>query len=268
MDSGLREIQGCGRIIILLNEVTETPQQQSFLKGCNYMKNFFAVLLSALVGVFGYTLTDSAIEDRISSLETEIIELRKEIIEHPETSSVLLIGDIIDVSSTSLEKFLLRENNNGMLEFIHPYTFDEALPKDIFVYLTDVNCQVSGFKDTVLQISKGKNYEPVYVNVQLPLITANLKGYTDSALSGKKISFLAGTSDYSLICESIKDNDIQSNGFFECEAVFSISYEVSSFELNTIYYSYGLSYFSNHLPEMIKESFEHDGITIGGISLT
>ena len=33
------------------------------------MKKIIAAILSALVGVFGYTLTDSVVEDRLSNLE-------------------------------------------------------------------------------------------------------------------------------------------------------------------------------------------------------
>lgn len=43
------------------------------------MKRFIAAALSVLVGTFGYTIVDSTIEARVSSLESEVVELREEV---------------------------------------------------------------------------------------------------------------------------------------------------------------------------------------------
>lgn len=42
-------------------------------------KRFIAAALSILVGTFGYTIVDSTIENRISFLESEVVELREEV---------------------------------------------------------------------------------------------------------------------------------------------------------------------------------------------
>ena len=41
------------------------------------MKKIIAAALSILVGAFGYTIVDSAIEDRVATLESEVVELRE-----------------------------------------------------------------------------------------------------------------------------------------------------------------------------------------------
>ena len=43
------------------------------------MKRIIAAALSVLVGAFGYTIVDQAVEDRVTSLESEVIELREEV---------------------------------------------------------------------------------------------------------------------------------------------------------------------------------------------
>lgn len=43
------------------------------------MKRIIATVLSAIVGLFGYTIVDTAIEARVSSVESEVVELREEV---------------------------------------------------------------------------------------------------------------------------------------------------------------------------------------------
>ena len=51
------------------------------------MKKIIAAALSILVGAFGYTIVDSAIEDRVATLESEVVELREIISQyHPQYS--------------------------------------------------------------------------------------------------------------------------------------------------------------------------------------
>lgn len=170
------------------------------------MKKFIATLLSALVGVFGYTLTDSVVEDRISKLETEIVELREQISESNEsngTAEPLKVGDYIKISSASLDKFLLRENEEGKLEFIHPADIDQVLSDDVFIYLTDVTCQVVDFETITYTTEKGRNYEPDTIDFKLPVFAVKCNGYTSSSLSGKQITFSPGFG-YSTIAGGVK----------------------------------------------------------------
>lgn len=159
------------------------------------MKKFIATLLSALVGVFGYTLTDSVVEDRISKLETEIVELRKEVSANNQSSGnigTLEIGDYIGINPTSLDKFLLREDENGEWNFISPRNIDQVKENDVFVYITDLSCQVIDFKTVTHIIEKGKNYEPDSIDLRLPVVSVCCKGYTSPTLSGKQITVSLG----------------------------------------------------------------------------
>ena len=46
------------------------------------MKKIIAVALSILVGAFGYTIVDSAMEERVSTLEKQVESLEKRIDQH------------------------------------------------------------------------------------------------------------------------------------------------------------------------------------------
>ncbi len=247
------------------------------------MKKFIATLLSALVGVFGYTLTDSVVEDRISRLETEIVELREQIAESNQSEDKfesLKIGDYIKVGSASFNKFLLRENENGVLEFIHPSKFDQTKSDDVYVYLTDVICQVTEIENTSLYLEKGKNYEPASLGIAKPLITIKFKGYVSQNITEKNISFSVGAGsssnyfgnyipDIPLSSKSVSNNIVFSDRSFEYEAVYELDLErIYTSELNLIYYGYGSSYFSDYLPQIIKQDLDTFGISVYSVALT
>ena len=122
------------------------------------MKRIIAAALSVLVGAFGYTIVDQAMEDRVTNLESEVVELREEVSRyHPKyetsfdditttteediitterttettateiittettattASKELQVGDYLIVSSNSRSKFLIREYNYGRKEYI------------------------------------------------------------------------------------------------------------------------------------------------------
>lgn len=46
------------------------------------MKRIIAAALSILVGAFGYTIVDKALEDRVATLESEVVELREKVSEY------------------------------------------------------------------------------------------------------------------------------------------------------------------------------------------
>lgn len=117
------------------------------------MKRIIAAALSVLVGAFGYTIVDQAVEDRVTSLESEVIELREEVSRyHPQygeqvttspasesttrnkvtttynpttgdfvdPSQPLVIGSYLKESSGSLHKFLIREYTHGNYYYVSP----------------------------------------------------------------------------------------------------------------------------------------------------
>ncbi len=121
------------------------------------MKRIIAAALSVLVGAFGYTIVDQAVEDRVTSLESEVVELREEVSRyHPQygeqvttspasesttrnkvtttynpttgdfvdPSQPLVIGSYLKESSSSLHKFLIREYTNGTFRYISHNNFE------------------------------------------------------------------------------------------------------------------------------------------------
>lgn len=115
------------------------------------MKRIIAAALSILVGAFGYTIVDKAIEDRVATLESEVVELREEVSRyHPQYSEhgttrpsaesttrnkvttthnhtmddfvdfsqPLVIGSYLKESSDSVHKFLIRENTYGYFYYV------------------------------------------------------------------------------------------------------------------------------------------------------
>ena len=121
------------------------------------MKRIIAAALSVLVGAFGYTIVDQAVEDRVTSLESEVIELREEVSRyhpqysehgttHPRTESTtrnkvtttkgttttkivestqpFAIGSYLTESDDSLHKFLIREYTNGRFSYISHNSYE------------------------------------------------------------------------------------------------------------------------------------------------
>lgn len=121
------------------------------------MKRIIAAALSVLVGAFGYTIVDQTVEDRVTSLESEVVELREEVSryhpqysEHgttrPRTESTtringttiynpttdnfvdlsqpLVIGSYLRESSGSHHKFLVRESTYGKFSYIPHYNYE------------------------------------------------------------------------------------------------------------------------------------------------
>lgn len=131
------------------------------------MKRIIAAALSILVGAFGYTIVDSAIEDRVATLESEVVELREEVSRyHPENDSSvttktttlhtyepttgaipLEVGDYLSESSNSMHKFMLRKYSNGRVDYISPVILNNGatqpwvnynLPMDTITAVSDV----------------------------------------------------------------------------------------------------------------------------------
>jgi len=116
------------------------------------MKKIIAAALSVLVGAFGYTIVDQAMEDRVTNLESEVVELREEVSryhpqytterEYPITTAIdnttktglhetetddytgIRVGDYLYESSNSIRKFLIREYNGGKYIYIPPHNYE------------------------------------------------------------------------------------------------------------------------------------------------
>ncbi len=108
------------------------------------MKRIIAAALSILVGAFGYTIVDKALEDRVATLESGYVELRDAISEyHTQTldnttdlissskissltedgTAPASVGTYLSRNSNSLHKFLLRKWDNGTIQFVSPNQF-------------------------------------------------------------------------------------------------------------------------------------------------
>ena len=124
------------------------------------MKKIIAAALSILVGAFGYTIVDSAIEDRVATLESEVVELREEVSRyHPNYSSntttrkttsitsrptstindsywqPTTIGSFLEESSNTMRKFLLRKWSTGRVQYISPSIYGDSVSQ--FAVITD-----------------------------------------------------------------------------------------------------------------------------------
>ncbi len=111
------------------------------------MKRIIAAALSILVGAFGYTIVDSAIEDRVATLESQVAELQgivssyhNNIIETTETISNVATNTTTEKSYsttralTPLEKWLLENPINGTI-----YESDGS-----YLYVDDKECWQEG----------------------------------------------------------------------------------------------------------------------------
>lgn len=107
------------------------------------MKRIIAAALSVLVGAFGYTIVDKALENRVATLESEVVELREEVSRYhpannsfttsknttthtypPTTGDIMLeVGDYLSESSNSMHKFMLRKWSYGSVQYISPTSY-------------------------------------------------------------------------------------------------------------------------------------------------
>lgn len=132
------------------------------------MKKIIAAALSILVGAFGYTIVDKALENRVANLESEIVELKEEVSRyHPQpisadtskappltgstyrpttykptthrpttssrhtesTTPGLYPGKYISKLSDSKSKFLLRLYDDGDLVYLKPENYQEDMTR-------------------------------------------------------------------------------------------------------------------------------------------
>ena len=65
------------------------------------MKKIIAAALSVLVGAFGYTIVDSAIEARVATLESEVVELREIISDYHNNVTKPIYTTILNINTTT-----------------------------------------------------------------------------------------------------------------------------------------------------------------------
>ncbi len=94
------------------------------------MKKIIAAALSVLVGAFGYTIVDSTVDARISSLESEVVELREEISRYHNEQNMTTTDC---ESSTGINVSDLINENDNQLE---GYKYS----KDGYYYIDDKDC--------------------------------------------------------------------------------------------------------------------------------
>lgn len=216
------------------------------------MKKIIAAALSILVGAFGYTIVDKALENRVANLESEIVELKEEVSRyHPQpisadTSKVPLLtgstyrpttssrhtepttpglypGKYIDKSSDSKSKFLLRLYDDGDLVYLKPENYQEDMTRiyynDYFLYLTESSAQITAV-DSKEEYSY--KYDDDYSLISCPYIRSlvtikfNYKGYTDPALAGRRIDFSVKVfNSYGFWTHLGENNIINPDGSFE-----------------------------------------------------
>lgn len=115
--------------------------------------------------------------------------------------------------------------SNGYIVFYDETTMPNAPVAEYYINITESSAQITDIdEDVSYKYSYDKNYssvsEPIYKTTTQ--ITILCKGYTDSALSGKKVTFVVKNGYYdSYIPKEIISNTINSDGSFEYKAVYS-----------------------------------------------
>lgn len=210
------------------------------------MKKIIAAALSFLVGAFGFTVVDTALENRVATLESQVVELQE--YHHatsysPETYTTsrytttgtgihqLAVGDYLNEYPNAQHKFLLRSFSNGVIRYISPNSFSSsniysttptAYPmtttelsyEDHYLYITESSAQILNIED---EISNSywfdKNYSScsTAINRSKTTILLKCKGMVEPTLAGNSITFVC----FSLDARNSVVTSIKSDGSFE-----------------------------------------------------
>lgn len=154
------------------------------------MKKIIAAALSILVGAFGYTIVDSAIEDRVSTLESEVVELREEVSEYHRydneqstdksqltTSNghvspyMLKVGDYLVESPQSRHIFKVRRFSDGRVTcylpnngyYTRPY-FQTVVYQDGLALLNESHMQTNSYS-ALYESTKNNDYDEFYLYI-------------------------------------------------------------------------------------------------------
>lgn len=204
------------------------------------MKKVIAMALSILVGAFGYTLVDKALEDRVSTLESKVDGLYDVVsatkggetdVTEDDGYSSLREGMSLECDKASYKKMLLRMYDSNSIHFIPPNGFDFSTTDgnvftDYYLYVTDSSAAITSL-DT--KTSYTYKYDRDYTlhsgayDSKEATVTVTCKGNTDPQLVGKRIRFVVDFSfaDYTSDASIIGDNTIKSDGTFEYTAMYT-----------------------------------------------
>lgn len=203
------------------------------------MKKVIAMALSILVGAFGNTLVDKALEDRVSTLESKVDGLYDVVsatkggetdVTEDDGYSSLREGMSLECDKASYKKMLLRNMNGCTVPFISPEILcsnkNENGYIEYFLYITDSSAAITSL-DT--KTSYTYKYDRDYTlhsgayDSKEATVTVTCKGNTDPQLAGKRIRFVVDFSfaDYTSDASIIGDNTIKSDGTFEYTAMYT-----------------------------------------------
>ena len=187
------------------------------------MKRIIAAALSILVGAFGYNIVDKALEDRVATLESEVVELKEEVsgyqkenIDDRQYVEEIKIGRELKEHSASKSEFIIRRYTDGKIvnfesnwmETVYasyPYPFSEHI-----LYIDSSNVMVTSIEENEV------------------LVTINCYGHTSSVFSGKEIKINWGLSNYSPNEQKITKTEINSDGTFEYQETRSFIHNSKS----------------------------------------
>ncbi len=229
------------------------------------LKRFIAAALSLLVGAFGYTIVDNALENRVSSLESEVVELKEEMSEYhgvqliqPPTTSVQSAefttaiypeqGLFLDKTPDSQSKFLFRKYSNGNIQYFSANSLNNATSmtdnsqyEEYLLYVTDSSAQIIRVDE---QISNKDWYDeeysiyPTTIVDKTVTVSIVIEGYTDPVFAGKRIKFSHYSYPYFSSINYI-NNTIQPDGSFSYQVEYVIQYtERESMEGISKHYSF------------------------------
>lgn len=209
--------------------------------------------LSILVGAFGYTLVDKALEDRVTALESKVDGLyyaagdtkydttrkspRNDTTWWHEFSS-LSVGMSLELDRSSYSKFLLRKSSDDTIQFIRPTQLDgwhwedeettQPSPSEstYYLYINDSSATL-----TAINVRKAYDYShdndySAHSRIRgAGTLTVELtcRGYTDPTLAGLHIlpEIKFSILDYTAVGVNITSNTIAEDGSFEYSAIYT-----------------------------------------------
>ena len=211
------------------------------------MKKIIATALSILVGAFGYTIVDSSVENRISSLEKQVASLQAyhtivdtyestadELSTYDSSSAIQTTKPILSVGykknwnlNASVSKFLIRVYTDDSVCAYSPETLNaieestmtdsnahKEIADEYYLYVTEAYSEIEKVteKETTTRVEYDDNFSTTIhsdtYNVEYSFVV-KIKGYTDKALEGREISnfYCAHNSTFNLEGNAKINND-------------------------------------------------------------